>query len=81
MWVIPCLLDIVLGIVGAMIGGFIFNSLAEPGVTGVNIWSFVVATVGAIILLVLCHAFAGRPSFARLENPAALAAGRTLTCV
>jgi uncharacterized membrane protein YeaQ/YmgE (transglycosylase-associated protein family) len=60
MWVIPCLLDIVLGIVGALIGGFIFNSLGEPEVTVLNIWSFVVATVGAIVLLVLYHAFAGR---------------------
>jgi uncharacterized membrane protein YeaQ/YmgE (transglycosylase-associated protein family) len=54
------LLDIVLGIVGALIGGFIFNSLGEPSVTGLNIWSFVVATIGAIILLVLYHAFTGR---------------------
>ena len=54
------LLDIVLGIVGALIGGFIFNSLGEPGVTGLNFWSFVVATIGAIILLVLYHAFTGR---------------------
>ena len=51
---------IVLGIVGALIGGFIFNSLGEPGVTGLNFWSFVVATIGAIILLVLYHAFTGR---------------------
>ena len=43
-----------------MFGGFIFNSLGDPGVTGLNIWSFVIATVGAIILLVLYHAFAGR---------------------
>ena len=79
MWVIPCLLDIVLGIVGAMIGGFIFNSLAEPGVTGVNIWSFVVATVGAIILLVLCHAFAA--ALPLPDSKTLLAAGRTLTFV
>jgi uncharacterized membrane protein YeaQ/YmgE (transglycosylase-associated protein family) len=54
------LLDIVLGIVGAVIGGFIFNSLGEPGVTGLNAWSFVVATIGAIIVLVLYHALTGR---------------------
>ena len=54
------LLDIVLGIVGAVIGGFIFNSLGEPRVTGLNAWSFVVATIGAIIVLVLYHALTGR---------------------
>ena len=55
------LLDIVLGIVGAAIGGFIFNSLlGEPGVTGLNAWSFVVATIGSIIVLVLYHALTGR---------------------
>jgi uncharacterized membrane protein YeaQ/YmgE (transglycosylase-associated protein family) len=41
------LLDIVLGITGAVIGGLIFNSLGEPGVTGLDAWSFVVATFRA----------------------------------
>jgi len=54
------LLDIVLGIVGAVVGGAIFNALGEPGVTGLNAWSFVVATIGAIIVLFLYHAFTGR---------------------
>jgi uncharacterized membrane protein YeaQ/YmgE (transglycosylase-associated protein family) len=35
------LLDIVLGMVGAVVGGFIFNAVGEPGVTGLNLWSFV----------------------------------------
>jgi uncharacterized membrane protein YeaQ/YmgE (transglycosylase-associated protein family) len=54
------LLDIVLGIVGAVVGGAIFNALGEPGVTGLNVWSFVVAAIGAIIVLFLYHAFTGR---------------------
>lgn len=44
-------LNIIVGIVGALIGGFLFNTLGGEGITGFNIWSFIVATVGAIILL------------------------------
>jgi uncharacterized membrane protein YeaQ/YmgE (transglycosylase-associated protein family) len=54
------LLDIVLGIVGAVVGGFVFNTFGAAGVTGFNIYSLVVATIGAIIVLVLYHAIAGR---------------------
>ena len=54
------LLDIVLGIVGAVVGGFLFNQLGAAGVTGFNIYSMVVAVVGAIVVLVLYHAVAGR---------------------
>ncbi|WP_284944097.1 GlsB/YeaQ/YmgE family stress response membrane protein [Acidisoma cladoniae] len=54
------LLDIVLGIVGAVVGGFIFNAFGAVGVTGFNIYSLIVAVVGAIILLVLYHAIFGR---------------------
>ncbi len=43
--------DIVLGIVGAVIGGFIMNLLGQPGVTGFNIYSLLVAVVGAVILI------------------------------
>ncbi|HXN86162.1 MAG TPA: GlsB/YeaQ/YmgE family stress response membrane protein [Candidatus Binataceae bacterium] len=52
--------DILLGIVGALIGGWIFNALGEPGVTGVNIYSILVAFVGAVVLLVLYHAIFGK---------------------
>lgn len=46
------ILDIVLGIVGAMVGGFIFSGLfGMSGVTGVNIWSIIVSVIGAIIVL------------------------------
>jgi uncharacterized membrane protein YeaQ/YmgE (transglycosylase-associated protein family) len=54
------LMDIVLGVVGAVGGGWLFHQFGQPGVTGLNLWSFVVATVGAVILLVLYHAVTGR---------------------
>jgi uncharacterized membrane protein YeaQ/YmgE (transglycosylase-associated protein family) len=54
------LLDIVLGIIGALVGGFIFDAAGGVGITGFNAWSLLVAIVGAIIVLVLYHALAGR---------------------
>jgi uncharacterized membrane protein YeaQ/YmgE (transglycosylase-associated protein family) len=56
------LMDIVLGIVGAVVGGFIFQQFGAAGVTGFNIYSMIVAIVGAIILLVIYHAIFGRRS-------------------
>ena len=53
-------LDIVLGVVGAVVGGFIFNTIGAVGVTGLNIYSLVVAVIGAIVVLVIYHAVAGR---------------------
>jgi uncharacterized membrane protein YeaQ/YmgE (transglycosylase-associated protein family) len=50
------ILDIVLGIVGAVVGGWLFNAFGASGVTGVNIYSLVVAVIGAIVLLVVYHA-------------------------
>jgi uncharacterized membrane protein YeaQ/YmgE (transglycosylase-associated protein family) len=50
------LLDIALGIVGAVIGGFLFQTFGMAGVTGVNIYSILVAVVGAIVFLVVYHA-------------------------
>lgn len=55
-----CLLDIVVGIVGAFIGGLIFNLLGGAGVTGFNAYSLLVAFVGAVILLVIVNAIRGR---------------------
>ncbi|MES2355211.1 MAG: GlsB/YeaQ/YmgE family stress response membrane protein [Pseudomonadota bacterium] len=49
-------LDIVLGIVGAVIGGWLFNNFGMAGVTGFNLYSLLVAVVGAVVFLVLYHA-------------------------
>lgn len=49
-------LDIVLGVVGALVGGWVFNQLGHSGVTGFNLYSTFVAVVGAVIVLVLYHA-------------------------
>lgn len=48
--------DILLGIVGAVIGGWIFNAVGSAGVTGFNLWSLFVAVIGAVALLVVWHA-------------------------
>jgi uncharacterized membrane protein YeaQ/YmgE (transglycosylase-associated protein family) len=54
------LLDIVLGVVGAVVGGFLFNAVGSTGVTGFNIWSMFVAVIGAVVVLVAKHAVMGR---------------------
>jgi uncharacterized membrane protein YeaQ/YmgE (transglycosylase-associated protein family) len=51
--------DIILGIVGGIIGGIIFRALGGHGVTGVNLWSILVAFIGGVVLLVLYHAVIG----------------------
>ncbi len=58
------IIDVVLGIVGAIVGGFLFTTFGSAGVTGFNIWSLVVATLGAIVVLVVKHAVMGRRSLA-----------------
>ncbi|HLH42785.1 MAG TPA: GlsB/YeaQ/YmgE family stress response membrane protein [Bryobacteraceae bacterium] len=50
------LLDILLGIVGAMVGGWVFRLFGAQGVTGFNLWSLIVAVVGAVIVLFVYHA-------------------------
>lgn len=52
-----CLIDIVVGIVGAFVGGLIFGLFGGTGVTGFNIWSLLVAVIGAIVLLAIVRAF------------------------
>jgi uncharacterized membrane protein YeaQ/YmgE (transglycosylase-associated protein family) len=47
------IVTILIGIAGAFVGGFVFSLLGGSGATGFNIWSIVVATVGAIILLAI----------------------------
>lgn len=50
------LLDIILGIVGAVVGGYLFSLFGASGVTGLNIYSLLVAVVGAIVVLWIYHA-------------------------
>jgi len=52
-------LDVGLGIVGAVVGGWLFNTFGMPGVSGLNLYSFLVAVVGAVVLLVVYHAIRG----------------------
>ena len=50
------ILDIVLGIIGAVVGGWLFTAFGSVGVTGFNLWSVIVAVIGAIVVLVVYHA-------------------------
>ena len=59
------LMDIVVGIVGALIGGFLFNQFDTAGVTGFNIWSVFVAFTGAVVLLAAVRLLTGRRIFSR----------------
>jgi uncharacterized membrane protein YeaQ/YmgE (transglycosylase-associated protein family) len=54
------LLDIVLGIIGAVVGGFLFTAIGATGITGFNLYSMFVAIVGAIVVLWGYHAISGR---------------------
>jgi uncharacterized membrane protein YeaQ/YmgE (transglycosylase-associated protein family) len=50
------ILDIFLGIVGAIVGGWLFNRFGAVGVTGLNLYSLLVAVVGAVVVLLIYHA-------------------------
>jgi uncharacterized membrane protein YeaQ/YmgE (transglycosylase-associated protein family) len=54
------LLDILLGIVGAVVGGWLFHAFGMPGVTGLNVYSVVVAVIGAALFLIVYHALVNR---------------------
>ena len=54
------IVDIILGIVGAVVGGFLFAQFGAMGVTGFNLYSMFVAVIGAIVVLVIYHAISGR---------------------
>jgi uncharacterized membrane protein YeaQ/YmgE (transglycosylase-associated protein family) len=54
------LMDIVLGVVGAVVGGWLFHTFGMPGVTGLNLYSLVVAVAGAAIFLIVYHALTRR---------------------
>ena len=53
-------LDIILGIIGAFVGGWLFTTFGMAGVTGLNLYSMVVAVIGAVVVLVIYHALARR---------------------
>jgi uncharacterized membrane protein YeaQ/YmgE (transglycosylase-associated protein family) len=57
-----CILNVVLGIVGACVGGFMFTSIGGDGITGFNLYSMFVAVIGAIVFLLLFHIITGRRS-------------------
>jgi uncharacterized membrane protein YeaQ/YmgE (transglycosylase-associated protein family) len=50
------IVDILLGIVGAVVGGWLFNRFGAAGVTGLNLYSLLVSVVGAVVILVVYHA-------------------------
>ena len=50
------ILDTVIGIVGAIVGGFLFDAIGQTGITGFNLWSMFVSVIGAIAVLIVYHA-------------------------
>ena len=52
-------LNIVLGIIGALVGGFIFGLFGASGVTGLNVWSMIVAITGSIVVLLIYNTLMG----------------------
>lgn len=54
------IVDIILGVVGALVGGWLFNTFGMAGVSGLNIYSLLVAVVGAVVVLVLYHLVTGK---------------------
>jgi uncharacterized membrane protein YeaQ/YmgE (transglycosylase-associated protein family) len=57
------LLDILLGVVGAFIGGWLFSMFGATGVSGLNFYSLLVAVIGSVVFLVLYHAVIRRRSW------------------
>ena len=60
--------NIIVGILGAFLGGFIVNALGGEGVTGFNIWSMVVALIGAVVLLMIYKAVRGHSNHGALSR-------------
>jgi uncharacterized membrane protein YeaQ/YmgE (transglycosylase-associated protein family) len=54
------MLDIALGVVGAIVGGGLFSFFGATGITGLNLYSMLVAIVGSVVVLWAYHAIAGR---------------------
>lgn len=54
------LMNIIVGIIGAVLGGILMNFLGQGGVSGFNLYSFIVALLGAIVLIAIVKAFTRR---------------------
>jgi uncharacterized membrane protein YeaQ/YmgE (transglycosylase-associated protein family) len=54
------ILDIVLGIVGAVVGGYLFQTFGMVGITGLNLYSILVSVIGAVVVLFIYHALVRR---------------------
>ena len=54
------IVDMILGIIGAVVGGYLFTAFGAAPVTGFNIYSMFVAVIGAIVVLFIYHAITGR---------------------
>jgi hypothetical protein len=59
LWIDRAKAYIALGIVGALVGGFLFDLFGASGVTGLNIYSMIVAIVGSIVVLLIYNALTG----------------------
>lgn len=54
-----CIGDIIVGVVGAFIGGFIYSLFGHTGITGFNLWSIICAIIGSIVLLLIVRLLSG----------------------
>jgi uncharacterized membrane protein YeaQ/YmgE (transglycosylase-associated protein family) len=50
------MLDLVLGVIGAMVGGFVFTLIGVAGVTGLNLYTLFVAVIDSVVVLLIYHA-------------------------
>ena len=55
-----CLLNIVVGVVGAIMGGLVFSHFGRSGITGFNLWSLAIAILGSIVFLAVLKLLRGR---------------------
>jgi uncharacterized membrane protein YeaQ/YmgE (transglycosylase-associated protein family) len=74
------ILDIILGIVGAVLGGYLFQTFGMPGVTGINLYSILVAVVGAVVFLVIYHAIFRRSARVYFNVHVAPGATKAASC-
>lgn len=54
------IMNIIVGIIGAVLGSFIAGSLGQTGTTGFNLYSFMVAIIGAVVLIAIVKAIRGK---------------------